>query len=145
MKEGARYRVAKHIRDMCVFSTHDLVKDPPFSKLDLASCGSLLIYFEVPLRQRVTLNQSCRANLQRGCDASDDVHCGIADTALDVAHVGASPSGMQDQLLLRPLGLPPLASHISSEDGLGVHPRDKAASEGSDPPDIRVIFLAAVP
>jgi two-component system CheB/CheR fusion protein len=35
VKEGNRYRVAKHIRDMCVFSTHDLVKDPPFSKLDM--------------------------------------------------------------------------------------------------------------
>jgi two-component system CheB/CheR fusion protein len=36
-----------------VFSTHDLVKDPPFSKLDLISCRNLLIYFEVGLQQRV--------------------------------------------------------------------------------------------
>ena len=53
VKEGQRYRVAKHIRDMCVFSTHDLVKDPPFSKLDMISCRNLLIYFEAPLQQRV--------------------------------------------------------------------------------------------
>ena len=53
VKEGARYRVAKHIRDMCVFSTHDLVKDPPFSKLDMISCRNLLIYFEIRLQQRV--------------------------------------------------------------------------------------------
>ena len=53
IKEGSRYRVAKHVRDMCVFSTHDLVKDPPFSKLDLISCRNLLIYFEVGLQQRV--------------------------------------------------------------------------------------------
>ena len=53
VKEGQRYRVAKHIRDMCVFSTHDLVKDPPFSKLDLITCRNLLIYFETPLQQRV--------------------------------------------------------------------------------------------
>ena len=53
VKEGQRYRVAKHIRDMCVFSTHDLVKDPPFSKLDLITCRNLLIYFEAPLQQRV--------------------------------------------------------------------------------------------
>lgn len=51
--EGSRYRVAKHIRDMCVFSTHDLVKDPPFSKLDLVSCRNLLIYFALPLQKRV--------------------------------------------------------------------------------------------
>uniref|UniRef100_UPI0035C9C17F CheR family methyltransferase n=1 Tax=uncultured Sphingomonas sp. TaxID=158754 RepID=UPI0035C9C17F len=53
VKEGNRYRVAKHIRDMCVFSTHDLVKDPPFSRLDMISCRNLLIYFEVSLQQRV--------------------------------------------------------------------------------------------
>ena len=53
VKEGERYRVAKHIRDMCVFSTHDLVKDPPFSRLDMISCRNLLIYFEAPLQQRV--------------------------------------------------------------------------------------------
>ena len=52
-KEGQRYRVAKHIREMCVFSTHDLVKDPPFSRLDMVSCRNLLIYFETPLQQRV--------------------------------------------------------------------------------------------
>ena len=53
VKEGNRYRVAKHIRDLCVFSTHDLVKDPPFSKLDMISCRNLLIYFEAGLQQRV--------------------------------------------------------------------------------------------
>lgn len=53
VKEGSRYRVAKHIREMCVFSAHDLVKDPPFSKLDLISCRNLLIYFEAGLQQRV--------------------------------------------------------------------------------------------
>ncbi|MCL6250836.1 PAS domain S-box protein [Altererythrobacter sp. KTW20L] len=53
IKEGQRYRIAKHIRDMCVFSTHDLVKDPPFSKLDMVTCRNLLIYFEAPLQKRV--------------------------------------------------------------------------------------------
>ncbi|HEU4805544.1 MAG TPA: CheR family methyltransferase, partial [Nitrobacter sp.] len=53
IKEGSRYRVAKHIRETCVFSTHDLVKNPPFSKLDMISCRNLLIYFEAGLQQRV--------------------------------------------------------------------------------------------
>lgn len=53
VKEGQRYRVAKHIREMCVFSTHDLIKDPPFSRLDMVSCRNLLIYFELPLQKRV--------------------------------------------------------------------------------------------
>lgn len=53
VQEGHRYRVTKPIREMCVFSTHDLVKDPPFSKLDIISCRNLLIYFEPALQQRV--------------------------------------------------------------------------------------------
>ena len=42
--EGPDYSVVKEIRQMCVFSTHDLIKDPPFAKLDLISCRNLLIY-----------------------------------------------------------------------------------------------------
>ncbi len=64
LREGERYRVAKHLREMCVFSTHDLVKDPPFSKLDMVSCRNLLIYFESPLQQRViaTFHYGLKAN-----------------------------------------------------------------------------------
>ena len=52
-REDGSYRIAKAIRDVCLFSTHDLVKDPPFSRLDLVCCRNLLIYFEQPLQQRV--------------------------------------------------------------------------------------------
>lgn len=38
---------------MCVFSTHSVVKDPPFSKLDLLSCRNLLIYVDADLQDRV--------------------------------------------------------------------------------------------
>ncbi len=53
LKEDGSYRVAKDIREMCLFSTHDLVKDPPFSRIDLVCCRNLLIYFEPQLQQRV--------------------------------------------------------------------------------------------
>ncbi len=39
------YRVRSIIRDMVVFADHDLLQDPPFSKLDLISCRNVLIYF----------------------------------------------------------------------------------------------------
>ena len=38
---------------MCVFSTHSLVKDPPFSKLDLISCRNVLIYLDEELQDRL--------------------------------------------------------------------------------------------
>ncbi len=53
VKEDGNYRVAKELREMCLFSVHDLVRDPPFSRLDLISCRNLMIYFEPRLQQRV--------------------------------------------------------------------------------------------
>ena len=41
---GSAYRIHKGIRDLLVFSEQDMIKDPPFSKLDLISCRNLLIY-----------------------------------------------------------------------------------------------------
>jgi len=51
--DGRHYRVAKRIRDLLVFSEHDLVLDPPFSRLDLVSCRNLMIYFDADLQRRV--------------------------------------------------------------------------------------------
>jgi len=47
------YRIIKSIRDRCVFVQHDLARDPPFSRLDLASCRNVLIYFDQALQRRV--------------------------------------------------------------------------------------------
>src|SRR6266576_2821837 len=46
-----KYRVAKTIRDMCVFAKHNIAADPPFSRMDLISCRNLLIYLEPILQQ----------------------------------------------------------------------------------------------
>jgi two-component system CheB/CheR fusion protein len=47
------YRIAKSVRDVCVFARQDLSADPPFSRLDLVSCQNLLIYFGPELQKRV--------------------------------------------------------------------------------------------
>jgi two-component system CheB/CheR fusion protein len=49
-KQGDRYVVRKALRESVLFSPQDLVRDPPFSKLDLIVCRNVLIYFE-PLQQ----------------------------------------------------------------------------------------------
>ncbi len=51
--DGSAYRVHKTIRDMLIFSEHDLIKDPPFSKLNLISCRNLLIYMGGELQKRI--------------------------------------------------------------------------------------------
>lgn len=50
---GTTYRIHKNIRDMLIFSEHDLIKDPPFSKLDLISCRNLMIYMDGELQKRL--------------------------------------------------------------------------------------------
>ena len=47
------YRIAKPIRDMCVFARQDAIADPPFSRLDLVACRNLLIYLEPTQQQRL--------------------------------------------------------------------------------------------
>ena len=45
--------IVPEIREMCVFSAHSIIKDPPFSKLDLISCRNLLIYIDPMMQDRV--------------------------------------------------------------------------------------------
>ena len=47
------YRISKAIRDMCIFAQHNLLKDPPFSQMDLICCRNLLIYLEPVLQNKV--------------------------------------------------------------------------------------------
>lgn len=47
------YQITKSIRDMCVFAVQNVIKDPPFSKLDLVCCRNLLIYLGPVLQKKV--------------------------------------------------------------------------------------------
>jgi len=47
------YRIHKSIRDMLIFSEQDVVRDPPFSKMDMISCRNLLIYLGAELQKKV--------------------------------------------------------------------------------------------
>jgi two-component system CheB/CheR fusion protein len=52
-KVDAGYQVSKTVRDVCVFAKQNLVKDPPFSRLDLISCRNVLIYLESTLQRQI--------------------------------------------------------------------------------------------
>ncbi len=51
-KIDGHYQIKKIIRDICVFATHNFLKDPPFAKMDLISCRNALIYMEPILQKR---------------------------------------------------------------------------------------------
>jgi PAS domain S-box len=53
VKEDCTYKVKKQIREMLVFATQSLIKDPPFSRLDLVSCRNLLIYMDSALQKKI--------------------------------------------------------------------------------------------
>ena len=52
-REGDHYRVRQELRDVVLFAVHDLLKDPPFSRVDLVSCRNVLIYLDRDLQEQV--------------------------------------------------------------------------------------------
>ena len=52
-RQTAGWQVAKHLREMIVFAHHNLIKDPPFSRLDLLVCRNFLIYLNPEMQKRI--------------------------------------------------------------------------------------------
>jgi two-component system, chemotaxis family, CheB/CheR fusion protein len=52
-RESDHYRVTRELRDMVLFARHSLLKDPPFSRVDLISCRNVLIYLDREVQQQV--------------------------------------------------------------------------------------------
>jgi two-component system CheB/CheR fusion protein len=51
--DAQSYVLTKEVRDLCIFSAHSVVRDPPFSRMDMVSCRNLLIYFNSELQDNV--------------------------------------------------------------------------------------------
>ena len=51
IREGGGYRIRKEVRDRVVFTPHNLLADPPFSRIDLVACRNLLIYLQRPVQR----------------------------------------------------------------------------------------------
>ncbi len=52
-RTDGHYQISKAVREQCVFSRHNVARDPPFSRLDLISCRNVLIYMDAALQRRV--------------------------------------------------------------------------------------------
>ena len=53
VRDGSAYRIRKEIREMTVFAVQNVIKDAPFTKLDLISCRNLLIYLNADVQKRL--------------------------------------------------------------------------------------------
>ena len=52
-REGASYGIRRELREIVLFAKHNVIRDPPFSHLDLVSCRNFLIYLNRPVQERV--------------------------------------------------------------------------------------------
>ena len=85
-KEGDEYRIRREIREMVLFATHNLLKDPPFSRLDLITCRNLLIYFNQTAQRRAmeVLHFALKPNsylflgLSEGVDSKNDLFAPVS-------------------------------------------------------------------
>ncbi|MCS3796865.1 CheR family methyltransferase [Niastella sp. OAS944] len=53
VKIDGSYQIIKPIRDICIFATHNLLKDPPFSRMDLISCQNVMIYLASSAQKKI--------------------------------------------------------------------------------------------
>lgn len=53
IKKGDGYHVSRYLREMIIFSSHNVINNPPFYKVDLLTCRNLLIYFQPDLQKRI--------------------------------------------------------------------------------------------
>src|SRR5215510_14212578 len=109
-REGEGYRVRQELRDILLFAHHDLLKDPPFSQVDLISCRNVLIYLDRELQEQVcsTFNYALNPGgyLFLGSAESADHPSGLFRTIERNARIyqSALKSGEKPRLLPRLLG-----------------------------------------
>jgi two-component system CheB/CheR fusion protein len=53
VKEGSAYRIRRELRELVLFASHNALKDPPFSHVDMVSCRNLLIYLNQQAQERL--------------------------------------------------------------------------------------------
>ncbi|HEX6224728.1 MAG TPA: CheR family methyltransferase [Chryseolinea sp.] len=53
IKSDGLYQIIKSVRQLCVFSQQNLLKDPPFSRMDLISCQNVLIYLDPHAQEKI--------------------------------------------------------------------------------------------
>jgi two-component system CheB/CheR fusion protein len=51
--DGDAHIINSDVRELCIFSPHSLIRDPPFSRMDMVSCRNLLIYFGPVIQRQV--------------------------------------------------------------------------------------------
>ena len=150
-REGDHHRVRQELRDMVLFALHDLLKDPPFSHVDLISCRNLLIYLDRDLQEQVCSTFHYALNpggyVFLGSSESLDIPPGLFRCIDRTARIyqSAAAAGEKPRLLPRLLGpvrirepVLPLPRAVSPTVALGEAAMHRRAIEQIAPPSILV-------
>ncbi|MDP9172232.1 MAG: PAS domain-containing protein, partial [Acidobacteriota bacterium] len=130
------YGVNKEIRDLCTFSMHNVIRDPPFSMMDLVSCRNLLIYMNPVLQNRVipVFHYALVPGgiLLLGGSESVAQHPTLFETVDKRARIFERREGRSPELSLR-WSRPQLASRMDAPEGRAadVHPPSAADPLGA--------------
>jgi two-component system CheB/CheR fusion protein len=150
-RDGDRYRVRQELRDVILFALHDLLKDPPFSRVDLVSCRNVLIYLDRELQEQVC------STFQYSLNPAGFLFLGPAETADNPPgffrnidrhariYQSTRPPGTKPQLLPRLLGpirvreqMLPLPQNVTPTAALSEAAAHRRAIEQIAPPSILV-------
>jgi two-component system CheB/CheR fusion protein len=150
-REGDHYRVRQEVRDIVLFAVHDLLKDPPFSHVDLISCRNVMIYLDRELQEQVcsTFHYALDPGgyLFLGAAETADNPPGLFRTVDRTARIYQSTahSGDKPRLLPRLLGpirvreqIIQLGQAVSPTVALGEAATHRRAIEQAAPPSILV-------
>lgn len=126
-REGAEYRISPELREMVVFTVHDALNDPPFSRLDFVSCRNVLIYL-APAAQ-AKMSALFHFALQPGgvlflggaeALAADDKHFRIVSKSARLyTHIGSARPGELESILDGDSGEPSASRPISMRPAPG--------------------------
>jgi two-component system CheB/CheR fusion protein len=150
-REGDQYRVRQEVRDIVLFAVHDLLKDPPFSRVDLVSCRNVLIYLDRELQEQVCATFHYALNpsgfLLLGSSETADNPPGLFRTIDRAARIyqSTATSGDKPRLLPRLLGpmrlheqVAQLARAVSPAAALSEAQMHRRAIEKAAPPSLLV-------
>ena len=95
--DGISYTLAKEVRDLCIFSSHSVIRDPPFSRIDLISCRNLLIYLDRELQNQLLAGVSLRAAagripVSRLVGSADDAGRAVRAGRQEISHLSPARS-----------------------------------------------------
>ncbi|HEX8952067.1 MAG TPA: CheR family methyltransferase, partial [Polyangia bacterium] len=149
VREGDHFQVRRELRDIVLFANHSLLRDPPFSRIDLISCRNLLIYLERDLQQEViaTFHYALAGGgyLFLGGSESAEHPSGLFRLLDRESHIYQALANGKDRLptLPRLLGSPSIAgvappTRLQGDSGVSEGAIHRESLEQTAPPSILV-------